>query len=346
MKKRTDQNGVTLVELMVSIAIGMFLTAGLIQIFVSTKTVFYSQQGISRVQEIGRIGIELLTKDVRQAGYFGCLSRTNPRIFNTLNNSASFYSAFNEDSIIRAYDSSPPGSSEITPAAGTQVLVIRSGVGNSVSTNQNSEPTRIFVTDTGEGSGACISGICPDDIVMVTDCSKARVFQVSALASTGAGSVSLTHLGGAATPGNSITNWGGNSGTAEEWFQPGSDVIVVRSVSYFISDFDGEPALYKQFDANTPFVVLEGIENFNLQFGLDADGDSVVDGAMLDLGDMGAGDWSNVAAISIELLVKSTADTTDNEPDTYTFAGATVTAADNRVRRVFSTSIGLRNRLL
>ncbi len=346
MKRYCREKGVTLVELMVSVAIGMFLTAGMVQIFVSSKSVFYSQQGISRLQETGRLGIELFSKDLRQAGYYGCLSRTNPRIFNTLNNASSFYSVFDGDSIIRAYDGVPPGSTGIAPAADTQVLVIRAGVGNSVSTDRNSDATRVFVTDTNESSGTCSSGFCPDDIVMISDCSKARVFQISDLSNTGDGAIALRHLGGSGTPGNSITNWGGNSGTAEEWFQPGADVIVVRTISYFVADFNGARALYKQFDSRAPFVVLEGVENFNLTFGLDTDDDSVVDGAFRDLDNMSAGDWSDVAAVSVELLLRSAGVSGSFEPETYSFGGETLSAGDHAIWRVFNTSVGIRNRLL
>ena len=46
--------GMTLVELMIGLAIGLFMTAVMGTIYVGSKTTFQSQESISRIQEIGR----------------------------------------------------------------------------------------------------------------------------------------------------------------------------------------------------------------------------------------------------------------------------------------------------
>ena len=68
-----DQTGMSLVELMIAMALGIFLMAGLIQVFQTNQKTSMLQESFARVQESGRIGIEMLVKDIRMADYKGCL---------------------------------------------------------------------------------------------------------------------------------------------------------------------------------------------------------------------------------------------------------------------------------
>jgi type IV pilus assembly protein PilW len=72
------QKGMTLVEIMIAMLIGVFLTAGVLQIFISAKQAYKLQENLSRLQENGRIAMDLISKDVRMAGYadYSCLPVT------------------------------------------------------------------------------------------------------------------------------------------------------------------------------------------------------------------------------------------------------------------------------
>ncbi len=63
------QRGLTLVEIMVALVISLVLVAGLIQILISSRQVYRVQDGLARVQENGRFGMEFITRSVREAGY-------------------------------------------------------------------------------------------------------------------------------------------------------------------------------------------------------------------------------------------------------------------------------------
>jgi type IV pilus assembly protein PilW len=63
--------GFSLVELMVALVITLILTAGIAQIFLSSKKSFTIQESLGRVQENGRYAIDTLVTDVRRAGYWG-----------------------------------------------------------------------------------------------------------------------------------------------------------------------------------------------------------------------------------------------------------------------------------
>jgi len=70
--KLNKQRGVSLVELMVSITIGLILIAGVLSIFMSSKVTYFANEKTARLQENGRVALDLLMHDVRSAGYMGC----------------------------------------------------------------------------------------------------------------------------------------------------------------------------------------------------------------------------------------------------------------------------------
>jgi type IV pilus assembly protein PilW len=66
---RPKQNGFTLVELMVAMTVGLFLTAGMISLFIGSKQSYRATEALSRLQENGRFALEYLSRDVRQVGF-------------------------------------------------------------------------------------------------------------------------------------------------------------------------------------------------------------------------------------------------------------------------------------
>jgi type IV pilus assembly protein PilW len=66
---RTRQRGLTLVEIMVALTLGLVLIAGLLQLFVGTRQSYRTQENLSRVQENGRYALEFISRAVRIAGY-------------------------------------------------------------------------------------------------------------------------------------------------------------------------------------------------------------------------------------------------------------------------------------
>ena len=63
--------GFSLVELMVAITLGLLLTAGMIQLFNSSKVTFRTNDAVARVQENGRFALEMLKIQLREAGTLG-----------------------------------------------------------------------------------------------------------------------------------------------------------------------------------------------------------------------------------------------------------------------------------
>ncbi len=62
------QLGFGLLELMISLLLGLVIIGGVVQIFSSTNQAYRTQQALSRVQESGRFALELLKPELRVAG--------------------------------------------------------------------------------------------------------------------------------------------------------------------------------------------------------------------------------------------------------------------------------------
>lgn len=69
---RSTQTGSSLVEVMLASALGLFLTFGFIQVYLSVQKTYHLQQAIIQAQENGRFAMHFLYAAVRTAGYANC----------------------------------------------------------------------------------------------------------------------------------------------------------------------------------------------------------------------------------------------------------------------------------
>lgn len=67
--KHREQRGFTLVEILVSLVIGLFLTAGLIQLLLGNRQTYRVLDNLSELQENGRFAVDMLSRHIRMAGF-------------------------------------------------------------------------------------------------------------------------------------------------------------------------------------------------------------------------------------------------------------------------------------
>lgn len=63
------QGGLTLVEMLIAISLGLLLLFGIGTIFVGSNQTYRVQEENARIQEAGRYALEILGRNLRQAGY-------------------------------------------------------------------------------------------------------------------------------------------------------------------------------------------------------------------------------------------------------------------------------------
>ncbi|PIE20464.1 MAG: hypothetical protein CSA61_01705 [Neptuniibacter caesariensis] len=68
---RPQEKGFSLIELMIAMVLGLFIVGGVIVVFIGSSQSFNSNESLSRVQENGRFALELIARDLRNAGFKG-----------------------------------------------------------------------------------------------------------------------------------------------------------------------------------------------------------------------------------------------------------------------------------
>ena len=197
MKMNKHQLGISMVEVLVALVISVFLLGGIIQVYVGNKATYSFTDAISRIQENGRFAMDTMTTDLRMAGFFGCAifdPKDTENIVNNLNPDSTDYDANIHDFIL----------------AGVINGTENDGLNGSDSvTLRGSKPSQVNVHPPYNVSNSAMihvtanNSIQPGDIVMVSNCRGADIFQVTnTTTSTKASQNAVVHNTSAGTPGN------------------------------------------------------------------------------------------------------------------------------------------------
>jgi len=73
--RRFRCSGVSLIELMVALTIGLVILSGTLAVYMKARDIYSSNEAISRLQEDARYAMNLIESDVRMANYWGLMSR-------------------------------------------------------------------------------------------------------------------------------------------------------------------------------------------------------------------------------------------------------------------------------
>lgn len=311
------------------------------QMFLSSRQVFSTQQALSRVQESGRLAMEFISEDIRMAGFMGCLTRES-EIQNDLNDSEdSFWADFTTSKRlakgVRGYaagDGSLP-TLVPTPMSSTDVLVVRyaSGLPSVVVDPPLPEGAETPVVVAGElhvaGSAGQLGAV--GSSLLVSNCVAARIFNSTGVSVDGT-RTKISH--GGSWPG-AIVNRFSN-------FYPGAEVSAVSTVVYYIgANPDGRPSLYRREGAGQSQELIDGIENMVLRFRLDGELKSLSELAALT-----EDAWDRVDSVRVDFLVQSNETNVLESPQAYSLAGVNVAGpADRRMRQVFGSTVAMRSRV-
>lgn len=169
--------------------------------------------------------------------------------------------------------------------AGSDILVLTTTEGTGVLlTDSNNGSANFEAEDIGGtnklDSNGCINGFCDDDIVMVSDCTKAIIFQITNVSTGGGpGTFKIVHSKkNSIDPGNKSAAWKG-----EYDFEEGSELMRLITKTYFVgvpntdaSKKDFHPSLYVRENGGDPIPLIQGVENMQILYGVDETGDGAV----------------------------------------------------------------------
>jgi type IV pilus assembly protein PilW len=334
------QRGISLVELMISMTLGLVLTAAFVQIYLSSRRNQDLQASLTGRQEAARFAAQAIERDAKMAGFRGCL-RDVGNVRSALNdpndflwNFADYVGGFEADGGGWA-PGLPASIAGAAPLAGSDVLTLRTA----------DDPGGVFLTvpmptDSSELVTRSDFGAAPlaaGDIAVVTDCGGAAIFQVSSFA---AGSGEIAHEpGGGLVPGNASVD-------LDRRFPDGAQVFTLRTTSYFIADSEAGtgPALWRRDGADEPVELAAGVENMQVLYGEDTDGNRAPD---VYVTADAVVDWRRIVSIQVALLVAGVQDNVaDEDPREFTLLDQVVGPFDDgRLRRVIGFTVALRNRI-
>lgn len=361
--------GFSLVELMVAITIGLIILVAVSGIFITSKKSYNVQDRLARLQENARFAMQFLMKDLRMAGYYGCVSDfDSSTLSNSLNSTASLPIQLGVplEGLKAGNSSWNPSGNTALPTGSTSVTSKESACPNtigSICTNTDaiavllanpSDLSLDLIADMAEPSSPVTVTttvlIKKKDIVAVADCSHADIFQVTNVAPGGGGTVIQHAQDASLTPGNATDSFGGAQGY--QYMQSGGKLLTFVYRRYYIgTGAGGLPSLFRDGTEGQQELV-EGIENMRILYGVDTD--TPPDGipnVYLKPDSIAAADWPKVVSIRVGILAMTTSDkaeNTDTDTAAYDIDGDGNTdftgPGDRNKRRVFLATVALRNK--
>ena len=336
------QRGMTLVELMIGVVIGLFLVAVMSSIYVGSKGTFLAQESTSRLQENGRFAMDTIANDLRMSGFRGCLGQVRSTQFtNTLNTPTSVLYDYSQPAWGSHHTGASWSPALTAPLSGLamstngDVLVLRrpNGGGWALTAEMANASGAMTITAT--------STFKKGDLLMVADCGGAAMLQ--ATNDTPGLSGSVEHVVGVAgvSPGVSSTDLG-------RTFLQDALIWRVQTVAYYLAPSlrrPGQTALWSYtsptYDgaANSTELVT-GVERMAVSYGVDTDADFSAD--RFRTADLVA-DWTQVVSARVELLLVGSEDQVASKIQPVVFDGQTITPTDRRLRTVMSLAASLRN---
>lgn len=312
--------GMSLVELMVAMVIGLFLSAGLFSMFVMSSTNVTTTSQFNQLQENGRIALTLMERDLSQLGFMGDITGTD---------------------FIMGMNTTVDASATI----GSSGDCVGAGLNNAtLPINIAAHFRRLWGYENGVSSQslACLSN--------VND--KTDVIQIKRLLgpSVATGTTDAFYI-------EANANQAVFFKTATSGVLNNSRIWEYQHHVYYIGDdADGIPVLRRKSLSSTGMgndeQLVEGIENMRIMYGFDSNGDSTADSYM-PAEDVSSLMWDNeqfqrLVALRVHLLVRATeADSSYTNETTYTLGDKSIGPLnDNFRRKVLSTTIVLENPVL
>jgi type IV pilus assembly protein PilW len=323
-----------MIEMLVSMVLGAVLLGGMLQILMSTKQSYNLQEGLSRIQENGRFAMSLVTRDIRMAGFLGCSRLVAPVNIANAPISLPPPSITGNNNVTNNWNTSFCGASNACIAGTDAIAVIHANSCGAVVT-----ALMAAVTDNIPIAATNTCNIAAGDPLIVADCANSDIFRA-----TNAATTSVAH----STASNS-------SASLSKVYGTDAEVLSYSALSYFIrvSSNAATPTVSSLWRFNNniaasttnPIEIVEGIEDMQILYG--ADTDAPQDGTAnfyVPAGTVGL-TMAQVVSVRITMLVASADDNLVANPAPYLFNGNTVTPTDRKIRRVFTSTIAVRNML-
>jgi type IV pilus assembly protein PilW len=356
--------GFSLVEIMVSLVVSLVILGGAITVMQQNQRNFRQNDDFGRLQENTRFTLEILTSDVRMAGFTGCVrnNRLNgPVEQNKVRNNLAgivdnslldlqyaidgWESNAGNWSARDGMDNSPES---IDPAIwpNTDAITIRRmrGRGTPITQDMITTADNLEVPDAG-------TAVTDGEIAAIYNCEATDIFQAFV-----AGPTTILHTGGINNANVFSIAYKQNSAYTDdpdddpEGYRAKTFVAAFDAVRYYLAASTinpGRTSLWRLYHNGANIVsqeLVDGVEDMQFLYGVDTSLDGAVD--TYATADNVPG-WNQVVSVKIGLLI-SMVDEVGTEVDTKTYdllgTGAPVGPFnDRRTRKMVSATVALQN---
>lgn len=350
----TRQAGLSLVELMISMSLGLLILAALGYIYSGSRQSYAQQETLAAVQQNGRYALDTLAQDLRMAGNIGCarLGDTIPPAVPPAGMVVPIMRAAHDSRIGFDLSADPSrtlsyGAGQVTPLSGGLAAagLNASGLRNTLGISNNVQAgTDLLVIHRGASQAYPVTAMAAkagpitiagspgglrsdqQDILLISDCRQADIFHVTNTVPASPDADDAPDI----TPNAALT----------VAYGPNAMVMGLESSVYFIRRVDldkavgpGNPlALYRarwgvdtsQADGSPDInLIAEHVQDMSVLFGLDdgANGGTADDGAAdrYVTGATVGADWVRVVGARISLLLRSPENGMVPQAQTYRF---------------------------
>lgn len=313
--------GASLTELLVAMAISLWLVAGILWCYISYEKTYRLNQALARMQENGRMAMQLLSQDIMRAGYAGCLPLKNLALRQVSSAGATTqFSAENSMAGWRNFNSTSDFllPSDITDIAASEsdILLIQAMLPDDAAAISAVNKDSVTFSQNAEYK--------PGDILLIADCRQADIVKV--LSANGKRIVVAPEL-------NHV-------------YDENAQIGRLSAVIYYIrkttrKNMSGASvyALYRRDLNQSSHVaqeIVEGVEKMQVKFGVRKN-DRV---NYLSVQQLTKDDWRHVVSVQIALLLTSI-DAVSDQPKSYIFDSQEHDAADRLLRKEWDMTIAI-----
>jgi type IV pilus assembly protein PilW len=323
------QRGLTLVELMIAITLGLIVLASVIGVLLANRESYRTSEALSRMQENARFTFEALGRSIRAAGGNPCGST---KVANVIN-STTWWANWGNNAV-RGFEGGnathnsqfpqPVGSGVAQRVAGADALILMSGaLDEGVVITVHNPNSAVFEVNTTQ------HGLADGDIVMACDNDHAAIFQVTNASSSNR---TIVHNTGVGNPGNCSkglgypTDCGSVNGNSYTFAGNGFLAKLNAEAWYIGNNSRGGRSLYRIYlgksgnnPTTTPEEVVPDVRDMQLAYLASGANDYTPADSITD--------WSQVVAVRLEITTEA--------PDVK-FNGAALT-------RTWATVVQIRN---
>ncbi len=278
-----NQNGLTMIELLIAITISMMILAGVTEAYLVAQKNWRMQQLLSQLQDNGYLALHFLSQDIRAAGYIGCARLTdNLPLQNTTtavlqrNNITVGYRGIGTQWI----PALPQALSGVVKPGSDVITVRKVSADHGILLKAMTDANTLLIDN--------IQKFSAGDSVIINDCKHAAIFSLSQVTERFAEQVITTPI------------------KLNILYAPPAEVSKLEVVHYFIGKTNRQDehhqaiyALYRFAEGGRKMELVEGIDNMQVRYFEKTNSHWVMNSADQ------VSDWSQVKAVDITLQIQN-----------------------------------------